>query len=27
MIALDKETGEELWEFNVGPPVGIGDHE
>jgi alcohol dehydrogenase (cytochrome c) len=22
-MALDKETGEKLWEFNVGAPVGV----
>jgi alcohol dehydrogenase (cytochrome c) len=24
IIALDKDTGKELWEFNVGAPIGIG---
>ena len=24
VLALDKDTGERLWEFNVGAPVGIG---
>ena len=24
IMALDKETGEKLWEFNVGAPIGIG---
>lgn len=24
MLALDKDTGEKLWEFNVGAPIGIG---
>jgi outer membrane protein assembly factor BamB len=23
-MALDKETGDKLWEFNVGAPVGTG---
>ncbi|MGD0951817.1 MAG: PQQ-binding-like beta-propeller repeat protein [Methanotrichaceae archaeon] len=23
-MALDADTGKELWEFNVGSPVGIG---
>ncbi|HZD35884.1 MAG TPA: PQQ-binding-like beta-propeller repeat protein [Nitrososphaeraceae archaeon] len=24
ILALDKEIGEKLWEFNVGSPIGIG---
>ncbi len=24
IVALDKQTGEPLWEFNVGEPIGIG---
>jgi outer membrane protein assembly factor BamB len=24
IMALDKETGDKLWEFNVGAPIGIG---
>ena len=24
ILAIDKDTGENLWEFNVGAPIGIG---